>query len=118
MGVYLRLTITDTLAVRVEGATAVDPFAKITRTFWCRLPADWVTDGALCARRRESLVDRLYGPGWRTGDPDGSRYVILDMQEKVLSEREARARPWLGDRANFYVCEPDGTLRGVVPGGL
>jgi hypothetical protein len=118
VGVYLRLTITDTLAVWVEGSTAFDPLAKITRTFWCRLPGDWVVDGALREARRDCLVDHLYGPGWRTGNPDGSRYIILDMQEKLLSEREAEAKPWLSDRANFYVCEPDGTLSEVVPSRL
>ncbi|ROO51672.1 hypothetical protein EDC02_6557 [Micromonospora sp. Llam0] len=115
MGVYFRLKITDTLGVRVEGAHAFNPLAGITRTFWYRLPTDWVVDGAVPRQRREMLVDRLYGPGWRAGNPDGSRYIILGVQEKLLSDGEAAGKPWLADRAGFYVCAPDGELREVVP---
>ncbi|MFV2019823.1 hypothetical protein [Micromonospora sp. LOL_023] len=112
------MKITDTLGVWVEGAHAFDPIARITRTFWYRLPAEWVVDGAIPVQRREMLVDRLYGPDWRNGNPDGSRYIILGMQEKVLSDGEAADKPWLADRAGFYVWVPDGELREVVPSEL
>jgi len=118
VGVYFRLTITDTLGVWAGGSHAFNPLAKVTRIFWYRLPAGWLVDGVLPTRRREMLVDRLYGPGWREGNPDGSRYIILGLQEQVLSDREARAKPWLSDRAGFFVCSPDGSFREVVPGEL
>lgn len=118
MGIYFRLKITDTLGVWVEGAHAFDPIARITRTFWYRLPAEWVVDGAIPVQRREMLVDRLYGPDWRNGNPDGSRYIILGVQEKLLSDGEAADKPWLADRAGFYVWIPDGELREVVPSEL
>lgn len=115
---YVRLTITDTLGVLVDGAHAVNPLAKVTRTFWYRLPPGWICDGRLEPRRREQLVDLLYGPGWRTGNGDGSRYVILELQERVLSVDEARARPWLGDRAAFYVWADGDVLEEVIPSRL
>ncbi|MEH1128618.1 hypothetical protein [Micromonospora sp. CPCC 206061] len=115
---YLRLTITDTLGVRVDGNHAVNPLAKVTRTFWYRLPADWVAGGALAAGRLERLIDAIYGPRWREGNPDGSRYVILGIQETVLSDQEADGKPWLSDRAAFYVVGEDGRLREVIPAEL
>ncbi len=118
MSVYLRLTVTDTLGVPVEGSHAVDPLAKVTRTFWYRLPADWVYAGQLRPPRRERLLDLLYGPERRGSSNDDSRYVILDLQERVLSDEEAHGRPWLGDRAAFYAwCDGD-VIEEVIPSRL
>jgi len=116
--VYLRLTVTDTLGVPVDGSHAVDPLAKVTRTFWYRLPADWVRAGRLQPQRRERLLDILYGPERRGGDADGSRYVILELQEQVLSAEEARRRPWLADRAAFYAWRDGDELEEVIPSRL
>ncbi|MEV7229425.1 MULTISPECIES: hypothetical protein [Polymorphospora] len=118
VGIYLRLTITDTLGTRVGGHHSFSPHARVTRTFWYRVPGEWVAGGVLCPRRRDQLVDRLYEPGWRDGGPGGSAYVILDLQDKVLSAEEVLDRPWLGDRAGFFVCAEDGSLREVVPAEL
>lgn len=118
MSAYLRLTVTDTLGVWVDGNHAFSPLAKVTRTCWYRVPSDWVVGGALAPGRRDRLVDALYGPGWREGNPDGSRYVLLEVDEKVLTEREVRSRPWLSDRAGFYVWTPEGEFREVIPAEL
>ncbi len=118
MSAYLRLTVTDTLGVWVDGNHAFSPMAKVTRTCWYRVPSDWVVGGALAPGRRDRLVDALYGPGWRDGNPDGSRYVLLDVDEKVLTEREARSRPWLSDRAGFYVWTSEDGFREVIPAEL
>jgi hypothetical protein len=99
---YLQLTITDTLGVWAN--------ARVIRTFWYRLPPHWVADGTLVPGRRDQLVNAVYGPGRRD-------FVLLDVQEKVLTEREARAKPWLSDLAGFYVCADD-SLREVIPAEL
>jgi hypothetical protein len=113
--VYLRLAITDTLSVLIDGSHAMNPLAKVTRTFWYRLPADWVCSGRLRPRRREQILDLLYGPGWREGNGDGSRYIILELHERVLSEGEASGRPWLADRAAFYVWRDGDVIEEVIP---
>lgn len=118
MGTYLQLTVTDTLGVRIDGLDAFDPRARVSRTCWYRLPGDWLVDGALRSWRRDQLIDGCYAPGWRRGNPDGSRYVVLDIQERVLSDAEAIARPWLCDRAAYYVCPPAGAVRAVAPSEL
>jgi len=116
--VYLRLTITDTLRVLVDGGSAFNPLAKVTRTFWYRVPADWVDGGRFTRARRDQVLDQLYGPGWRTGNGDGSSYVILELQEKVLTSAEAKGRPWLADRAAFYAWRDGNVLAEVIPAQL
>ncbi|HEU4421071.1 MAG TPA: hypothetical protein VFR67_00850 [Pilimelia sp.] len=115
---YLRLTITDTLGVTANGADAFNPLARVTRTFWYRLPEAWVRGGRLSPRRREQILDQIYGPGWRTGQVDGSRYVILELQERVLSVDEAHAKPWLSDRAAFYAWREGDVIEEVIPANL
>jgi hypothetical protein len=44
--------------------------------------------------------------------------VILGIQEKVLSDHEADGKPWLSDRAAFYVVDAGDTLREVIPAEL
>jgi hypothetical protein len=118
MRVYLRLTITDTLSVLVDGSPAVNPLAKVTRTFWYRLPPEWISGGRLLPERRGYLLDLLYGPGWRQGNGDGSRYVILEIVEHVLTDDEARGRPWLSDRAAFYAWREGDVIEEIIPAQL
>jgi hypothetical protein len=114
VGIYLRLTVTDLLDPPSGGLLA-GPLARTTRTAWCRVPVDWVIDGGLRPGVRAALVDRIYGP---CRPQDRNRFVVLDVRAKVLSEREARSRPWLGDRAGCYVCGPDGPPRPVLAAEL
>jgi hypothetical protein len=115
---YLQLTVTDTLAVWADGSHAVNPSAKVVRTAWYRLPDHWVIDDVLAPGRCDRLVDNLYGPDWRRGHPDGSRFVLLDLRVRVLSPEEARTRPWLGDRAAFYAWDTDDDIHEVIPARL
>ncbi|MEV4625624.1 hypothetical protein AB0J90_04960 [Micromonospora sp. NPDC049523] len=115
MGAYLQLTITDTVDPRTGGGEALSPMARMVRTAWCHLPADWVVDGALVSGRRAILVDGVVGKG-RTAYR--GRFVVLRVQATVLTPAQARARPWLGDVAGFYRCGPDGVLREVFPSEL
>lgn len=118
MNAYLRLTITDTLSVLVDGHHAFNPLAKVTRTFWYRLPAHWTRAGRLLPERREQLLRQLYGLDRCCGKRDGSRYVILELSEQVLSDAEVAGRPWLSDRAAFYAwCEGD-RIEEVIPAYL
>ncbi|MGW4461078.1 hypothetical protein [Micromonospora sp. NPDC004704] len=114
MGAYLQLTITDTVHPSTGGGGALSPLARMVRTAWCHLPADWVVDGALVSGRRAVLVDGLVG----TRTPYRGRSVVLRVQATVLTPAQARSRPWLGDVAGFYRCGPDGVLREVFPSEL
>jgi hypothetical protein len=115
VGTYLRLTITGRLDLAGGVGPAVNPLADVLSTVWCRVPADWLADGGLPAGRRRLLLDRLVGsePGEHS-----ARFMIRTVRAELLSESEARCRPWLAERAGCYTCEPDGSLRGVRPGDL
>jgi hypothetical protein len=108
VGTYLRLTITDAPSNAPVGPLAMIPTSRATRTVWCHLPADWVTDGALRPGRREILLAQLAAPRW----------VVLEVEERLLSEREARERPWLDDLAAFCRYGADGAARPVTAGEL
>lgn len=115
MGAYLQLTITDTTDPTTGSGQALSPLARVVRTAWYHLPADWVVDGALPSGRRAVLIDGLVGSG---RCPYRGRFVVLRVQATVLTASQARQRPWLGDVAGFYRCGPDGALREVVPAEL
>jgi hypothetical protein len=44
--------------------------------------------------------------------------VILNIQQSVLSAAEVAGRPWLGDRAAFFVVTDQDALREVIPAQL
>lgn len=116
MGAYLSLTITDLPDTGRTGGLAGFPLGTATRTVWCHLPAEWVVDGVLRPCRRQILVDQLRRSA--AGPADADRHVLLEVRERLLSEREARDRPWLGDRADFRRFAPDGSHQHVPPDQL
>lgn len=120
MNVYLRLTITDTLSVLVDGTYAFNPLAKVTRTFWYRLPGCWVSAGRLVPERRDHLIRLLYGRDGCSGDgnADGDRYVILELSEEILTDRQVARRPWLSDRAAFFAWREGDRIEKVIPASL
>jgi hypothetical protein len=42
----------------------------------------------------------------------------LELQERVLTDEEARGRPWLGDRAAFLVWSDGDVFEEVIPSRL
>lgn len=115
---YLRLTVTDVPGVWVDERHAAVGLDRVTRSYWYRLPAHWCPDGVLLGHRRGQLVDALYGPGRHQADAEGSRYLVLQVREELLSGERARARPWLADLAGCFVwTEPD-RVRPAAPSEL
>lgn len=115
MGTYLSLTITDLPGASRVGGLAGCPFGAAVRTVWCHLPAEWVVDGELRPCRRRVLLDDLRETA---GPADVDRCVVLEVRERVLSDREVRDRPWRRDRADFLRYAPDGSHRRVAPDQL
>lgn len=112
VGAYLSLTITE---LPGAGPAAGCPLGATVRTVWCHLPAGWIVDGALLACRRRVLLDSLRPV---TGPAGPDRPLMLTVREQVLSDRQTRDRPWLGDRAQFRRYAPDGSHRRVPPDEL
>lgn len=72
---------------------------------FCRVPARWVEGGSLKDGKLESVFEQLYGKTWRSGNDDGSRYVVLSAEAAVLTPAEEQAAPWRGlknDRETSY----------------
>lgn len=101
---YLKLTITDTMGFWEDflGDYIPNPNHGKTFTDWYRIPDDWVRDGNLIPEKREALLRHLYGESWRLGNGDGSKYVILKIDEQVFTNDEVTARPWLAGREKCY----------------
>ncbi|HEY8561085.1 MAG TPA: hypothetical protein VIL74_11990 [Pyrinomonadaceae bacterium] len=114
-----------TLVVTVQDGLAL-PSGFVSRAsyacnFFCRVPADWVADGALRSEYLERIYERVYGQNWRSGNSDGSRYVIIDEYARVLSPEEIDATKWSATRNTednhfwFYIVDANGIIQSVKP---
>jgi hypothetical protein len=72
----------------------------------------------------EKVYEMLYGCGWRLGNEDGSRYVVLEATSRALSPQEEQMTPWR-DAANsdethywFYRGSREGELKAADPSDL
>ena len=112
---YLRLTITDTLSFWDDylGDYLFNPANSKTFTLWYRLPDKWLEQGALVSDRREDLLAHLYGSNWRLGNDDGSKYVVLTINEHELSDTEASQRLWVNTTDTCYAVRDDSTIETV-----
>jgi len=101
---YLRLTITDTMGFWDDylGDFVFDPANSKTFSTWYRVPDDWLQDGVLVPERRERLFEYLYGTEWRLGNGDGSKYVVLKVEEHGLSDIEVAQRAWVSTDESCY----------------
>ena len=84
---FIRLTIEDTLAFYnpAIGDYTWRRDRTATSDWYYTIPAGWLAeDGQLPAARLEALLCGLYGPRWRQGNADGSRYVVVQSAVTVL----------------------------------
>ena len=117
---YLKLTITDTMSFwdnYIEDYVFSTEQSK-TFTTWYRLPEVWFRDSVLVAEKRDALLKHLYGETWRLGNGDGSRYVVLALEDHMLSLSEVADRPWARAGGSCYALGDNGTLANVEPNAL
>ena len=117
---YVRWTITDTMAFWDDylGIYVHNPANSKTFTAWYRVPDQWLENRTLVAERREQLLRHLYGSGWRLGNGDGSKYVVLAIDERELSDAEAAQRSWASTKGSCYAVSDDGTVESVNPDAM
>lgn len=104
---------------------------------YCKVPDDWI-EGAipestqlwlkgpsLRPDKLETLLEKLYGYTWRSGNSDGSQYVVLGLSVRLLNPLQEEQKPWQFDDANdkryrffYYAAGTDGQLKTVSPGEL
>ena len=115
----VRITLKDGLML--PGFTAP---ASYTCVIFCRVPPDWLDGARLGEEKLEVIYESLYGPGWRAGNEDGSRYVVLDVDSRVLEPDEEQSAPWrdaVDDDQHhywFYHASGAGGLQAVSPAEL
>lgn len=81
---------------------------------YLRVPALLLDQGELRPDQLDLIFAYLYGPGWRDGNEDGSRYVWRDLKVRRLSSAEREAREYVKEDPAFryWHCElkEDGSL--------
>jgi hypothetical protein len=83
--------------------------AEYDSTIFCGFPSEWVdaeAEEAVAPGKLEEIFRQLYGAGWRYGNEDGSRYLVLRPEIRALSPAEEQAEPWrhvnLRDKNHHY----------------
>jgi hypothetical protein len=69
------------------------PYACV---IFCRVPPDWLDGDQLRMEKLETVYEALYGKVWRAGNDDGSQYVVLRVEVRMLTAAEEQAAAWRG----------------------
>lgn len=112
----LALTITDGLSLPSGFVKKSD----YNCNFFCWIPREWTEDLELKNEYLEKLYEQFYGANWRSGNSDGSRYVVLEANSSVISPERMQGTDWSVVQNNelnkywFYIGETSGTFRNVT----
>jgi hypothetical protein len=94
MPIRIEVTIKDTMAFwnnALETHTFNPNGYCPTNTYVFEVPDAWIADGVLTAAGLERVFVHLYGPSWRVGNEDGSKYIVLESSSRVLAPDDTRA---------------------------
>jgi hypothetical protein len=72
-------------------------YADYTCVIYCKVPESWIENGNLKKGREEIILGKMYGPGWRMGNEDGSHYVVSTFEANVLDDLQVFEKIWLQD---------------------
>ncbi|MEI6232317.1 MAG: hypothetical protein WCT04_04655 [Planctomycetota bacterium] len=95
--------------------------ANYACVIYCRVPDDWVAERALRKEKLELLFQKMYGVTWRSGNEDGSSYVVFESHSEPVSAVDEQAGAWralTNDKAAhywFWRVEADGSITSVRP---
>jgi hypothetical protein len=82
------------------------------------VPDTWLHGSALAPERREQILAFLYGADWRLGNGDGSKYVVLSIEQHVLSELETAQRVWTATGHSCYAVGDDNLIERISPDAM
>lgn len=94
--------------------------SSYTCNFFCRVPSDWIEGEQLKENYLEKIYQKVYGETWRSGNSDGSRYVVQDSYSKVFTPEVVKTTKWSGtvnDQDNhfwFYIASETGEVKSVT----
>jgi hypothetical protein len=80
------------------------------------VPPDWLEGEQLKPAKLEAVFEKLYGAQWRSGNSDGSQYVVLSVETRILDAAEEQAAAWraLSSNREYHYWFYDAT----APAGL
>jgi hypothetical protein len=93
MATRIEVTHKDTMAFWNDdlGAFLHDPNGHASAsTFLYEVPDAWVAGGTLTPDAFERIYAHLYGATWKSGNGDGSQYVVLESTAKVVGAGDPR----------------------------
>jgi hypothetical protein len=112
----IKLTIRDTLAFYREsvGDYTFNPEVSQTQSYWFALP-DTALDEKdnVVPQFREPILQAIYGKTWRSGNPDGSKYIVLHIQPNIPTPQEEQERPWKSERITCIAMTEEGKSQAV-----
>jgi hypothetical protein len=111
----IKLTIQDTLAFYNDsvGDYTFNPDYPQTAVYWFALPQSAFDGDDLLPQCQEPLLQAVYGPKWRSGNDDGSKYIVLNVRLSLPTPEEERTRPWLAERVTCLLITEDGLAQPV-----
>lgn len=113
MDTIVQITLKDGLMFP-SGFTALAAYSCI---IFCRVPPEWLDGDKLEATKLEAVFEKLYGENWRAGNVDGSRYVVQNVESRVLTPAEEQTSSWRAASNNreyhywFYHVSAAGELQ-------
>ncbi|MBS2038687.1 hypothetical protein JST97_27145 [bacterium] len=69
---------------------------------YVRVPPTWLEGEDLVPSAKEAVLARMYGPNWRSGNQDGSFYVVLRCSCRAMSPSEEAAGGWRQTPHSWY----------------
>lgn len=94
--------------------------ASYTCNYFCRVPAGWTDGDKLKDEHLEKIYRQVYGPVWRAGNSDGSRYVVQDSYSKVFPPETVKTTTFAGTENTadnhfwFYLADEAGAINNVT----
>lgn len=117
-----------------SGFVATSPYRCLA---YCKVPGDWLEGdiaesdelwlkgSSLKSDKLEGLYEGLYGKTWRSGNSDGSQYVVEVGGARLLNPLREGEKPWQHDDPNdkryryfYFDAERDGQFKPVSPAEL
>lgn len=110
--VTLEVTLTDNLGIRRGPNGAWTPMgAPHVSTWFIRVPPKFLRSNKLTPAAEDFFYASLYGPTWKQGNDDGSRYLPVEAKVRVLTAKEIATALWTQQNRKLVVFALDGTVR-------